>query len=159
MKNKKNETKNSGIIEYGVCINVNEFDKIGNIKNTGIVKKFNSEDMLANRREAISYYSDQRDFFLGEKEFDFSSPYEAEIKNYKDFNSFGISLEVSDMDQNYFYLDGADRESLFELLIYEADILKNNKNIDFILVEDCWGCQQQVLQEDFEIFEFCFDEI
>ena len=80
MKNKKNETKNSGIIEYWVCINVNEFDKIGNIKNTGIVKKFNSEDMLANRREAISYYSDQRDFFLGEKEFDFSSPYEQKLK-------------------------------------------------------------------------------
>lgn len=157
MKNK--ETNSTGIIEYGVSININEVDKKGKLKNNGFAKIFDSEDMLTNRRDAISYYSDQREFFLSEKEFAFSSPYEAKIKNYKDFKCFGISLEVSDNDGNYFYLDGPDPESLFELLGFEADILKYNKNINFIWVEDCWGNQKQVLQEDYKILKYCFDEI
>jgi hypothetical protein len=151
-KDKKMNTTNTIIIEYQVAIYIADVDKNGNKTDQYFEKNFKSTDMLTNRRKAIDYYRLQINFFLNESQIDFSSPEEARIKNYKDYKSFSISLQVSDNNENCFYIDEYEPESIFEFLNYESNILKTDQNTDFILVDDCWGGTQKVIKEDYGFF-------
>jgi hypothetical protein len=151
-KAKNMKTKNALIIEYQVAIHIADVDKNGNRTNQSFGETFKSTDMLTNRREAIEYYILQINFFLNEEQINFSSPEEAKNKNYKDYKSFSITLQVSDNNGNCFYIDEGEPESIFEFLNYESNILKKDKNIDFKIVDDCWGGQTKILKEDYAFF-------
>lgn len=150
------KTKRSRI-NYSVTIYITEVDQNRTRVNSNFVKTFNSTDILSNRKEAISYFELMQQFFLSESNFDFSSPLEAQIKNYKNYKSFSISLDIIVNNENYISLEG-DSESLFEFLSYEAEILENNKNTDFIEVENSWGEKQKVLKDNYDLFDFYFNK-
>lgn len=155
-KNNKLKTSTPLLVEYLVNIHINIVDKDGNNKPQSIDKKFDSTDILNNRREAIQYYLYQLDFFLNTSQINFSSPASARLKNYKDYKSFSIALQISDNQENCFDIDEPD--SIFEFLSYEYDVLQNYQNIDSILIEDNWGNRIKVLKEDYYFFENLFDQ-
>ncbi len=153
---KENTKSNLLILEYIVHIHINIVNDEGKMDHQSFNKIFNSTNILENRRDAIEYYLDQSNFFLNHPKIDFSSPIEAEIKNYRDFKSFSITLEISDNDENYILIH--DTESLFEFLIFEATILKNHPEVTFTQIKDQEGDIYSVNKENIEFFNFLLIE-
>lgn len=148
-RSKKMKSQNS-ILEYLVNIHINEVDKKGKIKGQSFDKKFNSKDLLKNRREAIEYYIDQSNFFLQKSGIDFSSPFEAEQKNYKDYKCFSITLQVSYHDGTCIDIDEPD--SIFEFLDLEAEVFKNYPDKSLVEFNDFQGYTHTTLEENFSFF-------
>lgn len=155
-KSKKMKLQNSSMLEYRVNIHINIVDKKGKIKDQSFDKKFNSKNLLKSRREAIEYYIDQRSFFLNDSGIDFSSPAEAELKNYKDYKSFSITLEVLYYDRTCIDIDEPD--SIFEFLDLESEVFKNYPGTSLIECNDFQGDAHIVLEEDFSFFYFLLME-
>lgn len=155
VKSKNLKTSIPLLVEYIVNIHINIIDNDGTNEPQSFDKKFDSVDILVNRKEAIQYYQTQLLFFLGTSQINFSSPDTARLKNYKDYKSFSIALQISDNQGNCIDIDEPD--SIFEFLSYEYDILQNYQNIDFILIEDNWGNHIKVLKEDYTFFENLLD--
>lgn len=155
-KSKKMQLQNSSMLEYLVTMHINIVDKKGKIKGQSFDKKFNSADLLKNRREAIEYYIDQRNFFRNNSGIFFSSPFEAKLTDYKNYKSFSITLQVSDNNGTYIYIDEPD--SIFEFLDLESQVFQNYLLTPLIKVDDFHGHPHSVLEEDFSFFYFLLME-
>lgn len=143
---------NDPAIEYYAGIHINTADEKGKITPEAFGQKFNSSDILLNRCQAIEYLKSRITYFINEEPLlYFSSPFEAELKNYKNFMSFGIWLGITDNRGNYFETDG-DKQTFPDFLSDEYDILNNYMRLETVSVEDNWGHRITVLKEDYDFF-------
>jgi len=149
----KNQNLHNPIVEYYASIHINTVDDKRNIISQAFGQKFNSVDMLSNRRQAIEYLNSRTTYFFQEEALlHFSSPLEAELKNYRDYKSLSISLEITDNKGNQFETDGSE-DTLFEFLSDEYETLKSYHNVEFIRIQDNWGKNVKVLKDDYDFFE------
>jgi hypothetical protein len=150
MKNKTMYLKNSPYVEYTVCTLIYIYDEKGNLTNEYSEEKFKSKNMLANRKRAIIYYDLAEEIYASKKN-NFSNFLEAKIKGFKDCKYYSMWIEVN--HDNYFFCLDSNSEVFFSLLSYESKILKNEKQSNFMFVNDYWGNQHKVLEEDYELLE------
>lgn len=146
--------KNSSIIEYNTNIHINIVDKEGKITSQSFGEKYNSSDALLNRQQAIDYLRTRmKYFFYEEPQVNFLSHLDAKLKDYKDFMSLSVLLEITDEEGRQYYTDCSD-ETVLDFLSFEYNTLKKYQNIDFIFVKDECGDIHKVIQEEFDFFEY-----
>lgn len=153
MKNSmKKLEKNPIKSKYVVSVHVLSVDKTGKSKSENWDYTFDEGELLEKRRVAIEKAKEVIDTFENMDEI-FSSPIEAQLKEFKDFNAYiiEISLVIQVEVEEYDYQIYGDDEIVYEALEAEAKFFEEEFEITkFITI-------QNYENEDIEVIEESLD--
>ena len=142
--------------KYIVRVNILKSDKEGTFNSENFEYTFQESFLIEARNKAISKVKELQELFNygmpeGSK---FSSPLEAELKGFKDFNAYSIDLSfIADEDWSY-CLYGEDEEQTIEALQSEVYHYAEEDGIPLAEI-DCedgeWDFVE-VIESDLEFF-------
>lgn len=139
--------------KYSVRVNILKSDKKGTFNSEDFEYTFQESSLIESRNKAISKVKELQELFNygmpeGSK---FSSPLEAELKGFKDFNAYSIDLSFI-VDEDYDYQIYGEEELTIEALEQEAYYYAQEGNVEFTEIEDLYGEYVEVLESDLEFF-------
>lgn len=137
--------------KYIVIVQINKVEEKRSTTTQYFDFQFESGNLIKDRKMAIKKAKDvleNIEDFLGEGEF-FSSPYEARLNNYRNYNCFSITIYLACNDGGYDDLSpiyGADDEESFDWLEHEANVFRDlGLDVKFKIVENFEGDYVKVL--------------
>lgn len=143
--------KNKKMEKYIVNIHISKFDKKGIVTSEEHDYEFSSGNLVKDRKKAIKKAKKliaNIDDFLPEGEV-FSSPYEAELKGYRNFNCFILTLNLVNEEGDCYLLFGEGIEERLDGLQYEAQVFRRNSlDVDYTTLEIEDGEFIEVLEDD-----------
>jgi len=139
--------------KYSVTVNILKSDKKGTFNSEDFEYTFQESSLIESRNKAISKVKELQELFNygmpeGSK---FSSPLEAELKGFKDFNAYSIDLSFI-VDEDYDYQIYGEEELTIEALEQEASYYYEESNVEFTEIEDLEGEYVEVLESNLEFF-------
>ena len=137
--------------KYIVRVNILKSDKKGTFNSENFEYTFQETFLMDARNKAISKVKELQELFnYGMPEgSEFSSPLEAELKGFKDFNAYSIDLSFI-VDEDYDYQIYGEEELTIEALEQEANYYYEESNVEFTEIEDLYGEYVEVLESDLE---------
>ncbi|SNR32599.1 hypothetical protein SAMN06265371_101290 [Lutibacter agarilyticus] len=137
--------------KYSVRVNILKSNATGTIKSEDFEYTFQEPSLIESRNNAISKVKELQELFnYGMPEGGkFSSPLEAELKGFKDFNAYSIDLYFI-VDEDYDYQIYGEEELTIEALEQEAYHYAQEGNVEFTEIEDLEGEYVEVLESDLE---------
>lgn len=117
--------------KYIVNVHINKVDENNNLQSESFDYEFESkpQELIESRRNALKKAKDLIEFFSNElPENEFSTIKEAELKSFKGYNSFSISIILSTDEEPYTQVYGNDSSEIFDWLEYESQYFINSDN-------------------------------
>jgi hypothetical protein len=150
MKNSLSKAEKNPIkSKYVVCVHVLSVDKTGKPKSENLDYTFDEGELLEKRRCAIEKAQEIINSLENSDKI-FSSPIEAQLKQFKNFNAYSIDIRliIEDEGEEYDYQIYGDDEIVYEALEVEAKFFKqefeiikfitiqNDENEDIVVIEE-----------------------
>lgn len=150
MKNSLSKAEKNPIkSKYVVCVHVLSVDKTGKPKSENWDYTFDEGELLEKRRCAIEKAQEIINSLENSDKI-FSSPIEAQLKQFKNFNAYSIDIRliIEDEGEEYDYQIYGDDEIVYEALEVEAKFFKqefeiikfitiqNDENEDIVVIEE-----------------------
>lgn len=135
---------------YSVNLHITKVDGNGKRANQSQDFEFDSDNLIENRRNAIKKAKEilntLEDYLpKGER---FSSYWEAERLNFKNFNCFSLTIYLH-YDGEDTPIFGGDEEEKFQALEYEAQLFEiEHPDMKLVTTEDFDGEEVEVIEED-----------
>lgn len=125
--------------KYIVNVHINKVDENNNLQSESFDYEFESkpQELIECRRSAIEKAKDLIEFFSNElPENEFSTIKEAELKSFKGYNSFSISIILSTDKEPYNQVYGHDSSEMFDWLEYEYQyFIKTSNNVPLLKIK------------------------
>lgn len=153
MKNSmKKVEKNPIKSKYVVCVHVISVDKTGKSKSENCDYNFDEGVLLEKRRCAIEKAQEIINSLENSDKI-FSSPIEAQLKQFKNFNAYSIDIHfiIEDEGKEYDYQIYGDDEIVYEALEVEAKFFKKEFEITkFITIQNYEDEDVVVMEESLD---------
>jgi hypothetical protein len=152
----KKAEKNSIKSKYVVFVHILNVDKIGKSKSESWNYTFDEGELLEKRRNAIEKAQEIINS-LENSDRIFSSPIEAQLKQFKDFNAYSIDIRliIEVEGQEYDYQIYGDEEIIHEALEVEANFFKQEFEITkFITIQNYDNEETIVIEESLDFLLF-----
>lgn len=139
--------------KYIVRLHILKSDKIGNMNSESSEFSFQEPKLIEARNKAIAKVRELEELFnYGMPEDSkFSSPLEAQLKGFKNFNTFSIELSFVPYEGSEYQIYG-DEELTIEALEIEASYYEKQGDVQFTEIEDLYDATVEVLQSNLEFF-------
>jgi hypothetical protein len=139
--------------KYIIRVNILKSDNKGTFNSENFEYTFQKSFLIKARNKAIAKVKELELLFANEmrEESKFSSPMEAELKGFRDFNAYSIDLSFV-LEEDYEYQIYGEGELTIEALEVEATHYHEDCNIEFTEIEDLEGEYVEVLESDLEFF-------
>lgn len=137
---------------YQVTVNILTSDEKGTFNSEDFEYNFQESLLIEARNKAISKVKDLLQLFNNEmpEGSEFSSPVEAELRGFKDFNAYSIDLSFIP-EEGYEYQIYGEEELTIEALEVEARYYDGNIH-SLCEIEDLYEDMVEVLESDLEFF-------
>lgn len=149
MKNSMTTAENNSIkSKYVVSVNILKMDKNGKHKSENLDYTFDKGKLLEKRRSAIAKAQEITNSFNYDESF--SSPSEAEEKDFKNFKAYSVDiyLIIEDEGEEYDYHIYGEEELVYESLEVEAKFFKKESEITkFTKIQDSEDEEIEVIEE------------
>ena len=125
-------------VKYVVRVNIQKFDEKGKMNSENFEYIFKEKKPLEARNKAIEKTKDLRTLFEDEmpEESHFSSFSEAELKEFKNYNSYSLELVFLSEENEWDNIIYGEEENKTESLLIEANYYMDNcDNCEFVEVE------------------------
>lgn len=153
MKNSLSKAEKKSIkSKYVVSVYVLNVDKIGTSKSENCDYTFEEGELLEKRRGAIEKAQEIINS-LENSDTIFSSPIEAQLKQFKNFNAYSIDIYLitEDEGEQYVYQIYGDDEIVYEALEVEANIFKQEfEIIEYITIQNYEDEDAVVIEESID---------
>lgn len=153
MKNSLSKAEKKSIKnKYVVSVYVLNVDKIGKPECENWEYTFEEGELLEKRRGAIEKAQEIMNS-LENSDTIFSSPIEAQLKQFKNFNAYSIDIYLitEDEGEEYVYQIYGDDEIVYEALEVEANIFKQEfEIIEFIRIQNYEDEDTVVIEESID---------
>lgn len=153
MKNSLSKAEKKSIKnKYVVSVYVLNVDKIGKPECENWEYTFEEGELLEKRRGAIEKAQEIMNS-LENSDTIFSSPIEAQLKQFKNFNAYSIDIYLitEDEGEEYVYQIYGDDEIVYEALEVEANIFKQEfEIIEFITIQNYEDEDTVVIEESID---------
>jgi hypothetical protein len=151
-KNRK-QLKQKIMEKYIVRVHILKSDKIGNMNSESSEYSFQEPKLIEARNKAIAKVRELEELFnYGMPEDSkFSSPLEAQLKGFENFNAFSIELSFVPYEGSEYQIYG-EEELTIESLAAEANFYLNGGFEECTEVEDLDGEIVEVLESNLDFF-------
>lgn len=151
----KKVEKNPIKSKYVVCVNVLSVDKRGTSKSENCDYTFDEGELLEKRRGAIEKAQEIINSLENSDKI-FSSPIEAQFKQFKNFNAYSIDIYfITEEEEEYVYQIYGDDEIVHEALEVEANFFKQEFEITkFITIQNYDNEETVVIEESLDFLLF-----
>lgn len=142
-------------VKYIVRVFILKFDENRNSNSESFEYTFEEPNLIDARNKAITKVKDLMSLFENEmpEESKFSSPLEAELKGFKNFNSYSLELVFQLDEEGCDYTIFGEEELTIEALEQEAYYYRDNVgNQQYDEIEDEDGDYVEILESNMDFF-------
>lgn len=140
--------------KYIVRVNILKSNEKGGINSEDFEYTFQESALIEARNKAVAKVQELEQFFNNEmpEGSAFSTPLEASLKGFKDFNAYSIGLSFVPNEDWEYQIYGEEEELIIEALEEEALHYSDESGVEFVEIEDLSGEIVMVLESDLGFF-------